>query len=321
MSSSGTPEILDLHPQAEDLTQEVLDGLSSEQATLPSKLLYDDEGSRLFEAICELPEYYPTRTEMSILEACRPELRQLLGDDIALLEYGSGSTRKVRLLLDGLSVKTYVPVDISRYYLEVAAKELQASHASLEVRPILADFSQTIDLPEDLADQQHVAFFPGGTIGNLAHDEAVAFLQRVGHTIGKGGRLLVGFDVRKNPNRIHAAYNDAAGTTADFNRNLLKRLNRDLGGDFDVSAWHHYAPFVLTDGRIEMHLVAASDQVVRVMDHRFSFSRGESIRTEMSHKYTPKRFAALAAEAGYEMNHRWTDDDSLFCVALLDCVR
>ncbi len=295
----------------------MLEGLAAEQSWLPSKLFYDDQGSKLFEAICDLDEYYPTRTELSILETCRADVAELTGGKLTLVEYGSGSTRKVRLLLDGLDIAAYVPIDISRWYLEEAAKDLHGSHPDLLVRPVLADFNQDIRLPDGLPDGSRVAFFPGGTIGNLRPDDAVAFLRRARKTLGSGGYLLVGYDLRKDPVRLHAAYNDRDGVTAAFNRNVLLRINRELDGDFDPSTWHHYAPYVPARGRIEMHLVSGRDQKVTVAGETFEFTRGDSIRTELSHKYSRAGFDAIANDGGYEPVHHWTDEESLFCVSLL----
>ncbi len=318
MSDASAVPILDLHPPAEDLAAEVIAGLSqSPQPTLPAKLFYDERGSKLFEQICDLPEYYPTRTEVSILESCRNELAKQVGTGVTIVEFGSGSTRKVRLLLDALDVAAYVPVDISRWYLQEAARELTADYPDLLVRPVLADYSQAVPLPEGLPDGPHVGFFPGGTLGNFLPDEAVAFLKRVADTLGSGGTLVIGHDLRKDPAVIHAAYNDAAGVTADFNRNVLVRLNRTVHADADVSRWHHYAPFVPSKGRIEMHLVADDDQVIRVAGRTFKFERGVSIRTELSHKFTPTTFGALADAAGYDVVSAWTDADRLFRVVAM----
>ena len=318
MSSSTDVPILDLHPPAEDLAQEALAGLSQRpQPRLPAKLFYDDRGSDLFEQICELPEYYPTRTEVSILQSIGNDLARVVGPNVTLVEFGSGSTRKVRLLLESLDVSAYVPVDISRWYVERAARELSADYPRLVVRPVVADYSQQVPLPEGLANEKTVAFFPGGTIGNFVPDEATAFLRRVATTVGKGGRLLVGYDLRKDPSLLHAAYNDSAGVTAAFNRNVLRRLNETVAADFDLDAWDHYAPFSPELGRIEMHLVASSDQAVRVAGRGFTFERGTSIRTELSHKYTSGGFARLVATAGWQIEQRWTDADDLFCVSLL----
>ena len=309
--------ILDLHPPADDVEAEVLAGLRSDPPTLPCKLFYDDRGSRLFEAICDQPEYYPTRTEMGILEAARPEISAAVGGGVVLVEYGSGSTKKVRLLLDGLDVAAYVPIDISRWYLETAARELGEAHPGLIVRPVLADYNQDVPLPDDLPGGPRVGFFPGGTLGNFTPDLAVGFLKRVAKTLGRGGYLVTGVDLRKEPETIHAAYNDAAGATAEFNLNLLARLNRELGADFDSGQWRHYAPYAPDLGRIEMHLIAAEDQAVTVAGERFEFERGDSIHTENSYKYTPRRLAAVAGEAGFEVVRGFTDDDRLFGVQLL----
>ena len=318
MPQAAAVPILDLEPPVADVTAEVIAGLSARpQPTLPAKLFYDERGSKLFEEICDLPEYYPTRTEVAILNACRSELADVIGENATIVEFGSGSTRKVRLLLEAVDVAAYVPVDISRWYLEEAASELNRDWPELLVRPVLADYAQEVPLPDDLPDGPRLGFFPGGTIGNFRPHEAVEFLSRVARTLGPGGRLVVGFDLRKDPAVLHAAYNDRAGVTGAFNLNVLRRLNAEVDADFDLAAWHHYAPFVPGLGRIEMHLVAASDQRVHIDGRAFTFERGTSLRTELSHKFTAGGFATLAAEAGFRVERRWTDPSDLFCVALL----
>ena len=309
--------ILDLHPPADDIAAEVLAGLRSARPHLPCKLFYDHAGSELFERITRLPEYYPTRTEVSILEACRGDLRRAVGEGITLVEYGSGSTRKIELLLAGLDVAAYVPIDISRWYLEEATTRLADAHPGLVVRPILADYGRVVPLPEDLPKGPRVGFFPGGTLGNFSRDGAAYFLRRVAATLGPGGFLVTGVDLKKDPTVIHAAYNDAAGITAAFNLNLLRRLNRDLDADFDLGRWRHYAPYVPDAGRVEMHLVAAEDQAVTVAGERFEFARGDAIHTENSHKYGPREIARLAVAGGFEVAQSWTDDRRLFGVQLL----
>ena len=311
------PPILDLEPDQGDLLAEVVDGLSKPQhaRTLPCKFFYDEAGSRLFDQITELPEYYQTRTELAILQGCAGELADRLGGDVTLVEYGSGSSYKTRVLLDALDLARYVPIDISRWYVLTSARKLAGEYPGLDIRPVCADYAQSIRLPHD--DDERVGFFPGSTIGNFTPPAAKAFLRRVADTLGGGGRLLVGVDLKKDPAVLHAAYNDAAGVTARFNLNLLARLDRELGGDFDPAAWRHHAPYNPRDGRVEMYLVAADDRVVRVGGRRFAFERGEAIHTENSYKYTVAGFTRLAADGGFDREAVWTDADERFAVVLL----
>ena len=312
-----TTPILDLHPPADDLEAQVLRGLRQEQASLPCKLFYDDAGSKLFERITRLLEYYPTRAEVEILESCRGEISRHVGGDVTLIEYGSGSTRKIELMLDGLGVSAYVPIDISRWYLESAAKRLEDRHPGLRVRPVLADYSQDVPLPTGLPTGPRVGFFPGGTLGNFARPQAVSFLNRVAKTLGPGGFLVIGVDLQKDPVVIHDAYNDSAGVTAAFNLNLLARLNRELGGDFELDGWRHYAPYLPAEGRVAMHLVSVEDQRATVAGESFDFPRGRAIHTESSHKYRPEGVAELAREGGFGRAGYWTDEGGLFSVHLL----
>ena len=311
------PPILDLEPDQGDLRGEVLAGLSkpAHGRTLPCKFFYDEAGSRLFDAITELPEYYQTRAEEAILRACAGDLADRLGGDVTLVEYGSGSSTKTRVLLDTLDVARYVPIDISRWYVLTSARRLAEEYPGLDIRPVCADYGQTIRLPH--ADARRVGFFPGSTIGNFTPEDAKAFLRRVGGTLGEGGRFVVGIDLKKDPAVLHAAYNDAAGVTAEFNLNLLARLNRELGGDFDPGAWHHYAPYDPRHGRVRMFLVSARDQAAHVAGRRFAFERGEAIHTENSYKHTVSSFARLAAEAGFAREADWTDEGGRFAVVLL----
>lgn len=309
-------EIIDLHPRPADVRAEVLAGLSRPQARLPSKLFYDAAGSALFERITELPEYYQTRAEIEILRGCADELSRLLGENLALIEYGSGSSTKTRLLLEALDITTYVPIDISRSALLEAARGLAKRFPRLRLLPIVADYAKMTSFP-DTGCRERVGFFPGGTIGNFTPRQARRALRGIARTLGSGGRLIIGVDLKKDPAILHAAYNDAAGVTAQFNANLLVRLNRELEADFDTAAWRHYAPYVPGRGRIEMHLVSAVDQRARVAGAVFEFPCGRSIRTEISCKYTPAEFQRLAEEAGFACERLWVDAARLFSVHLL----
>ena len=290
-------------------------GLSLPQKTLPPKYFYDAAGSRLFERICRLPEYYVTRAELALTRANIGAIARFAGRGCELVEYGSGESLKTRLLLRALRPAAYLPVDISPAALEKAAKQLARDFRWLKVLPVLGDFSRPIELPRARAPR--VVYFPGSTIGNLDPEEAHAFLAM---TRDQAGRMLVGVDLKKDANVLHAAYNDSRGVTAAFNLNLLARINRELGADFDLRRFSHYAFYNAAAGRIEMHLVSLARQSVRVAGHRFRFDRGESIHTENSYKYSAEGFRALAARAGYAGKKLWTDRKGLFALHGLTAV-
>ena len=315
-----TVPILDLHPHADDFEAEVRRGLSQPRKTLPTKFLYDRQGSALFEQITELPEYYPTRTELAILRAYLPEIAALVGPEALVLEFGSGSGLKTRLLLQHLDRPiAYVPVDISRAALADSGQALSREFPGLEVLPVLADFSQRLRLPmHSQEEQKRLVFFPGSTIGNFTPDDAAHFLGRCSKLCGPGGGLLVGTDLQKSADILEPAYDDAAGVTAAFNLNLLTRVNRELGGTFDLEAFTHRAIYDQEAGRIEMHLVSQKAQTVSLGEARYAFEEGESILTEYSHKYTLEGFAALAARGGWAVKQVWTDPEQLFSVQYLE---
>ncbi|OGA42138.1 MAG: dimethylhistidine N-methyltransferase [Betaproteobacteria bacterium RIFCSPLOWO2_12_FULL_68_19] len=289
--------------------EDVIAGLSLPQKSLPAKYFYDAAGSRLFERICRLPEYYLTRAELSLTRAHLGSIARFAGKGCELLEYGSGEGLKTRLLIRALRPAAYLPVDISDTALERTTRRLAREFPWLDVFPVRGDFSRPIELAKARA--ARVSYFPGSTIGNLAPEEAHAFLAMARD---QAGRMLVGVDLKKDAQLLHAAYNDARGVTAAFNLNLLKRVNRELGGDFQPRKFSHYAFYNATLGRIEMHLVSLARQTVRVAGHRFSFERGESIHTENSYKYSVEEFRALAARAGYSGKRLWTDRRGLFAL-------
>jgi dimethylhistidine N-methyltransferase len=304
-------------PENAEFVASVLDGLGRCPKGLASKWLYDDEGSRLFDRICELEEYYPTRTETAILRANAGRLASLVPPGTALVELGSGSSEKTRILLDAVDAFTaYIPVDISERHLRAAATRLAARHPELAVLPVAADFTQGVPLPPGLAETPKLLFFPGSTLGNFEPDEAAALLRRLRAMPAVVG-FVVGADLEKDVGRLVAAYDDREGVTAAFNLNLLHRLNRELDGDFDPAAFAHEARWNAERKRIEMHLVSRRDQVCHVAGRRFAFEEGESIHTENSHKFTLGGFAALAWRAGWEVRESWTDDEALFSVQVL----
>lgn len=305
----------DFTPPDGSFLADVLAGLSAPRKHLPCKYLYDEAGSRLFDRICDLPEYYLTRTEMRIMRDHVGDMARRLGPGCQVIELGSGSSVKTRLLLDALPTPVaYVPVDISRDPLCRAADGLAAAYPAVEVLPVCADYTRDFAVPTPVRPvRRRVAYFPGSTIGNFEPEDARAFLRQVAALVGPGGGLLIGFDLKKEPAVLHAAYNDAAGVTAAFNLNLLVRMNRELGTDFDPARFHHYAFYNPWAGRIEMHLVSGAAQRVRVGPATVHFDRGESIHTECSYKFTPIEFEQLASPA-FVPAHRWEDGDGRFCI-------
>lgn len=297
------------------------EGLFSTPKRIPSKYLYDDAGSALFERITQLPEYYPTRTELAILKDHAADIARLIGPDVELVEFGAGALRKVRILLDVLkSPRAYLPIDISGDYLMDVAASLGDDYPGLRLRPVVGDFTHAISLGALTPGAgRRAGFFPGSTIGNLGRSESVSFLRHARATLNGGG-LLIGVDLVKDPAILHAAYNDAEGVTAAFNRNLLVRANREAGADFDLERFSHYACYNPLQQRIEMYLISRAAQRVRIADEVAEFAEGEAIHTEDSRKYTLDGFGALAAEAGYAPLRVWTDPDRYFSVQWLEAI-
>ena len=297
---------------------DVLKGLFRPAKSIPPKYFYDAEGSRLFEAICDLPEYYPTRTEIALLTVCVGEIAAELPDDCALVEFGSGASVKTRLVLNAApQVAVYVPIDISSTALDAAATALRADYPDLAVAPLEDDFTRAMTLPASAKGRPAVGFFPGSTIGNLDHDEAVEFLRNARNLLGTGASLLVGIDLVKNAQTLVAAYDDAQGVTAAFNLNLLTRINREIGADFDLSAFAHLAHWNASESRVEMHLRSLKAQTVRVADRVVRFAAGETLHTENSHKFTVGGFAVLAEKAGWRQARTWASPGPAFALVLL----
>jgi L-histidine Nalpha-methyltransferase len=297
--------------------EDVIAGLSLPQKALPPKYFYDAAGSRLFERICRLPEYYPTRTELAVTRGHLRDIARFAGRGSALIEYGSGESLKTRLLIRAARPSVYVPVDISPAALRGAERRLQREFPRLRIQAVAGDFSRPFAIDRFLGAQRkarRVVYFPGSTIGNLSPEEAHAFLRMTRGQIGPSGAMLVGVDAKKDPTVLHVAYNDAKGVTGAFNLNLLVRINRELGADFDLRRWRHYAFYNARRSRVEMHLAALSRQAVNVGKHRFVFERGETIHTENSYKYSAEEFRALAARAGFEGVKLWTDSRSYFAL-------
>jgi dimethylhistidine N-methyltransferase len=310
----------DHHPAVTDFRHEVLAGLLSKPKWLSPKFFYDKRGSELFDRICELDEYYPTRTETRILEENAGEIAALCGEHCELIEYGSGSSRKIRILLDALAGEvTYVAIDISQEHLLESATELAESYPELEVIAVCADYTQPFPLPRPGRRRtgHRVVFFPGSTIGNFNPGQAAEFLSTTARQLGPGGSMLIGVDLKKNERILHAAYNDSEGITAAFNLNLLTRINREIEAGFDVSSFEHCAFYNDREGRIEMHLVSRREQAVLVDGERIHFLRGESIHTENSYKFSVEEFQELAASCGFEPVRVWTGRGNLFSLHYL----
>ena len=304
-----------------DFASALFDGLSAPAKSIPCRFLYDAAGSELFEKITELPEYYPTRTETHILLERASQIARDIPPGAVLIEFGSGSSLKTELLLAEMrDLYAYVPIDISDAALRGAQARIGKRFPDLRVLPLRGDFAQPISMPRDLAGRPRLGFFPGSTIGNLENPQAIKLLANMARMLGANGRLVIGADLKKDERRLVAAYDDAAGVTAAFNLNLLKRANRELGADFDVSQFDHLAEYDADHGRIEIFLVSQAEQIVEVLGRRFHFAAGERVHTEHSHKYDIEGFHALAARAGWRPVHVWTDAERLFSVHVLETV-
>jgi dimethylhistidine N-methyltransferase len=310
-------QFYDAQPAPGDGRSELLAGLQRAQKSVNPKWFYDAAGSELFEQITALPEYYPTRTEVGILRDNRQAIAAHCGSGCVFIEPGSGSSEKARLLLDALRPKAYVPLDISADFLRESAEQLGQEYPWLQVNAVCADFNQGWPFPDDLPEGKRVVFYPGSTIGNLEPEAAATFLRRVRQVIGDDGGLLIGVDLHKSSERLHAAYNDASGVTARFNLNLLSRLNDLLDADFDQALFRHKAHYNTREQRIEMHLVSEQAHSVRCNGGHIDFTAGETIHTENSYKYTADGFATLAASAGLALEESWFDDERLFSVHYL----
>ncbi len=299
----------------QDFLQDVVDGLRRTPKRVPSKYFYDQRGSELFEQICELDEYYLTRTELSIMRCHAGDMADAIGPNCLLIEPGSGNSRKVRLLLEHMRDPAgYVPVDISEEHMTRCVASLGREFPQLRIAPLAADFCDPFEVPEAPGTQRRVVYFPGSTIGNFAPDEAIAWLARMARVTGPGGGLLIGVDLKKDVGILEAAYNDSEGVTRDFNLNLLSRLKRDLGADVQPERFEHRAFYNEPKGRIEMHLVSAEHQIIRLDHTEVELEPGETIHTENSYKFDLDQFEAIAAQAGWRRVAYWMDDQELFSV-------
>ncbi len=313
-------KLRDFAPKAASMLEEVMTGLQKPRKELPCKLFYDEAGSRLFERITELDEYYLTRTETAIMQEFSPEIAALLGAGCMLIEYGSGNSEKVKILLDHMSeVVAYVPIDISREHLMCSAARVAAMYPGVDVLPVCADFTDSsFIIPSSIEPaSRRIVYYPGSTIGNFHTEETIRFLERIANVCGEGGGLLLGVDLKKAPAVLLRAYNDSLGVTAEFNLNLLTRINRELNADFPVDRFRHVAVYDESKGRIEMHLVSTERQAVCVNGTEIRFEKGESIWTESSYKYTLDEFSNIAAKAGFDVSKVWTDSEQLFSVQYL----
>ncbi len=306
----------DLHPPENNFLDDVLSGLLKTPRIIPPKYFYDQSGSRLFDLITETEEYYPTRTEIQILKSNADEIAERIGSGGLLIEPGGGSCEKVRILLAGLQPRAYIPMDISKDHLRQAAEKMATEFPELEVHAACTDFTRKLQLPDSTPGGIRIAFFPGSSIGNFDPVDAVGFLTSIAEMVGRGGYLLIGVDLKKDSDILDRAYNDTAGVTAQFNLNLLSRINRELSADFDLSVWEHQAYYSTAHGRIEMHLKSTLSQIVCIGDHEFYFDQNETIHTENSYKYSVQEFQDLAIKAGFVPEQVWKDDEDYFSVHL-----
>ena len=316
MNNAQPVVFYDYPPEPEDACAQVLSGLQRTQKCISPKFFYDERGSELFTEITRQPEYYLTRTEIALLDRIHKELRDLIGDDAVLIEYGSGSSEKIRLLLSSVRPKIYAPLDISRDYLAKAAETVAQEHPWLEVHATCIDYSQEFELPFDLEGRK-VGFFPGSSIGNFSRGDAAEFLSRVRQQLGPNGALLIGVDMKKDKEILDNAYNDKAGVTAAFNLNLLTHLNRAFDGTFRLESFDHHAEYNEQAGCVQMFLVSKRDQVVSLAGERLKFSTGERIHTENSHKYSEEEFTSMALKAGFDSHRLWQDDNGWFSLFYL----
>ncbi|RDV36654.1 L-histidine N(alpha)-methyltransferase [Bradymonadaceae bacterium TMQ3] len=298
---------------------DVVDGLTRSQKYLPCKYLYDDRGSQLFNAICELPEYYPTRTELALTERFAPEIAQRIGESANLIELGAGSGTKTRALLAHLEdPAAYIPVDISSHELSRCVRAISSQFPQLTVKPVVADYTGDWSLPRLARSARSLFYFPGSTIGNFEPAAARDFLAQKAALAGNDGALLIGVDLKKDPAILEAAYNDRAGITAEFNLNLLRRINRELNADFALHDFRHQAVYNAEEGRVEMHLISVRDQQIALPGHTIEFQKGESIITEHSYKYAIQEFARLAEDSHWRTRSFWIDPDGLFSLWYLE---
>jgi len=315
---------VDIQPKKKiEFYEAVLEGLSLPQKTISPKFFYDERGSKIFDKICDTPEYYVTRTEIALLNDIQEELNSLVEPGVAVAEYGCGSSIKIKALLSALPEPShYIAIDISKSHLIATAKEIALDYSNISVGAICADFMEPIDWPESAYFEsiKRFAFFPGSTIGNLQPSEAIQFLKYVRHLVGDEGTFLIGVDMKKDAGVFNQAYNDAEGHTADFNLNLLHRMKNELGADIDISKFSHKAFYNEKLGRVEMHLISDVEQVIEIDSLEFSFEKGESIHTECSYKYSISEFSELAKKSGFSLLKNWSDKRDFFSIYLMKAI-
>ena len=315
---------VDIQPKKKiEFYEAVLEGLSLPQKTISPKFFYDERGSKIFDKICDTPEYYVTRTEIALLNDIQEELYSLVEPGSAVIEYGCGSSIKIKALLSALPEPShYIAIDISKSHLISTAKEIASDYSNISVGAICADFSEPIDWPESayFESLKRLAFFPGSTIGNLQPSEAIQFLKYVRHLVGDEGAFLIGVDMKKDAEVFNQAYNDAEGHTADFNLNLLHRMKNELGADIDISEFSHKAFYNEKLGRVEMHLISDTKQTIKLDSLEFSFEKGESIHTECSYKYSISEFSELAKKSGFSLLRNWSDKRDFFSIYLMKAI-
>lgn len=311
------PVFHDYQPLPSRFRDDILSGLAKDRKEISPKYFYDEKGSCLFDAICQLPEYYPARAEIELLKGYGEEMAQYMGEGNVLVEFGSGSSLKIRLLLDALRPAAYLPIDISRAHLFNSARDLARDYPTVAVHAICADYTRPLVLPKGFAEQTKIGFFPGSSIGNCEPREAHQFLGQIASLLGADSGLLIGVDLKKDAALLNAAYNDSRGITAAFNLNVLQRINRELEGNFDLSSFEHRAFYNAVEGRVEMHLISRKKQTVRVSNQPFEFQAGETLHTESSYKYSIEEFQMMARAAGFQPQRVWTGKQALFSVHYL----
>ncbi len=314
--SNGSVTLYDNHPSVDDMYQDIIIGFSQNPRVIPPKYFYDEKGSQLFDLITRTQDYYPTRTEVSIFKQYKQDIITSLPHDCVLIEPGGGSHSKVMHFINELRPSVYVPIDISRDYLRISTQELADKIPWLTIHAVCDDFAKQLMIPEEVEANSRVVFFPGSSIGNFHPSEVVTFLKNVASSVGEQGQLLIGVDLKKDKLVLQKAYDDAEGVTAQFNLNLLARINDQLAADFDLQCWKHCAYYNTDEGRIEMHLKSECDQIVNIQDHEYYFAQDETIHTENSYKYTIDEFIELAAEANFTSQQLWQDSNQLFSVHL-----
>lgn len=307
----------DPKPSNPQFLLDVINGLSKPTKTLQPKYFYDTQGSIYFDQICDLPEYYPYRTELTLLPQVAKQLDSIIKGCEAVIEFGAGSLRKIQFLLDHMAqLSTFIPIDIAEDFLRDQCMQLRDIYPHIHIHPIAGDFCQPLPLP-NIQNKHTMGFFPGSTIGNFSPSDAKTFLSNAGKTLGQNNYLLIGVDTKKSARTLHQAYNDSQNITAKFNLNILKRINSELGANFNLTQFEHYAFYNAVEGRIEMHLISSCHQSVNIGSHEFQFTQGEPIHTECSYKYTPDEFISLAQSAGWTNRKTWLAHEGLFSLFLL----